>query len=107
MIRQKNTVTSQISPYKMFKAKNFERFFVCSVLYVDSNLKHRKRVMVLAESKEIQLQNVYKRYGNKEILHDISFSAKRGRVTGFLGPNGAGKSSTLRILLGLDNDWLD
>jgi len=58
--------------------------------------------MVLTESKEIKLQDVYKRHGNKEVLHGISFSAKKGRVTGFLGPNGAGKSSTLRILLGLD-----
>lgn len=54
------------------------------------------------ELKEIKIQNVCKRYRNKEILHDISFIAKRGRVTGFLGPNGAGKSTTLRILLGLD-----
>jgi ABC-2 type transport system ATP-binding protein len=54
------------------------------------------------ESKAIQIQNVYKRHGNKEILHGVSFAAKKGRVTGFLGQNGAGKSSTLRILLGLD-----
>jgi len=63
-------------------------------------------VIILTESKEIRLQNVCKRHGNKEILHDISFSAKSGRVTGFLGPNGAGKSSTLRILLGLDRATL-
>ena len=36
------------------------------------------------------------------ILHEVSFTARPGRVTGFLGPNGAGKTSTLRILLGLD-----
>ncbi|MBU2668905.1 ATP-binding cassette domain-containing protein [Actinoplanes bogorensis] len=36
------------------------------------------------------------------ILHDVSFEAHPGRVTGFLGPNGAGKTSTVRILLGLD-----
>ncbi|MBB4691050.1 ABC transporter ATP-binding protein [Paractinoplanes abujensis] len=36
------------------------------------------------------------------ILHDVSFEARPGRVTGFLGPNGAGKTSTVRILLGLD-----
>ncbi|WP_250030126.1 ABC transporter ATP-binding protein [Paractinoplanes maris] len=36
------------------------------------------------------------------ILHEVSFVARPGRVTGFLGPNGAGKTSTVRILLGLD-----
>ncbi len=34
-------------------------------------------------------------------MHDLSFSVRAGRVTGFLGPNGAGKSTTLRMLLGL------
>lgn len=45
---------------------------------------------------------VCKRHGKKDILKEVSFEAKPGRVTAFLGPNGAGKSSTLRILLGLD-----
>ncbi|HWS35883.1 MAG TPA: ATP-binding cassette domain-containing protein [Actinoplanes sp.] len=40
--------------------------------------------------------------GKTRILHEVSFQARPGRVTGFLGPNGAGKTSTLRILLGLD-----
>ena len=56
----------------------------------------------MIESREVKIHDVRKRHGSKEILHGISFTAKKGRVTGFLGPNGAGKSSTLRILLGLD-----
>jgi len=31
----------------------------------------------------------------------VTFSLRRGTVTGFLGPNGAGKTTTLRLLLGL------
>lgn len=50
----------------------------------------------------IEIQNVSKHYGRKQILYDISFSAHAGKITAFLGPNGAGKSTTLRILLGLD-----
>lgn len=50
----------------------------------------------------IRISNVCKKYGNKEILKDISFEARKGRITAFLGPNGAGKSTTMRILLGLD-----
>ena len=50
----------------------------------------------------ITIKNLCKSYGQTQILKDISFEAKVGRVTAFLGPNGAGKSSTLRILLGLD-----
>lgn len=50
----------------------------------------------------ICVSGLCKRHGKKDILKDISFVARAGRVTAFLGPNGAGKSSTLRILLGLD-----
>jgi ABC-2 type transport system ATP-binding protein len=50
----------------------------------------------------IVIKNLYKKHRDKEILQDLSFEAKQGRITAFLGPNGAGKSSTLRILLGLD-----
>lgn len=51
---------------------------------------------------KIIIKNLSKKIGKNEILKDVSFEAKQGRVTAFLGPNGAGKSSTLRILLGLD-----
>lgn len=36
-----------------------------------------------------------------QALSNISFSIKRGAVTGFLGANGAGKTTTIRILLDL------
>lgn len=50
----------------------------------------------------IRIENLCKSYGNKKILEDVSFTARKGRITAFLGPNGAGKSTTMRILLGLD-----
>ena len=50
----------------------------------------------------ISIEQLSKRRGKLQVLSDLSFAARPGRVTGFLGPNGAGKSSTLRILLGLD-----
>lgn len=50
----------------------------------------------------IEIKNLHKNFGSAQILKDISFEAKPGRITAFLGPNGAGKSSTLWILLGLD-----
>ncbi|WP_010098034.1 ABC transporter ATP-binding protein [Ornithinibacillus scapharcae] len=51
---------------------------------------------------DIVISKLCKQHGEKDILKDVSFEAKQGRITAFLGPNGAGKSSTLRILLGLD-----
>ncbi|ECB9834703.1 ATP-binding cassette domain-containing protein [Listeria monocytogenes] len=52
--------------------------------------------------KKIVIANVCKQHKKIDVLKNISFEAKSGRITAFLGPNGAGKSSTLRILLGLD-----
>lgn len=38
--------------------------------------------------------------GTKQLLSDISFTARRGEVTGLIGPNGAGKSTLLAALSG-------
>lgn len=46
------------------------------------------------------LTQVYKNFGNKQALRNVSFDAKTGEIIGFLGPNGAGKTSTMRLLLG-------
>ncbi|HEY9371997.1 ABC transporter ATP-binding protein [Streptomyces sp.] len=50
----------------------------------------------------IHADELTKRYGDKTVVQDLSFTVRPGTVTGFLGPNGAGKSTTLRMLLGLD-----
>ncbi|WP_152816474.1 ABC transporter ATP-binding protein [Georgenia subflava] len=49
----------------------------------------------------ITAENLTKRYGNRAVVDDVSFTARPGRVTGFLGPNGAGKSTTMRMLTAL------
>ena len=46
----------------------------------------------------IQVQDVYKSFGEVEALRGVSFEAADGRITGLLGPNGAGKTTLLRIL---------
>jgi ABC-2 type transport system ATP-binding protein len=50
----------------------------------------------------IEARGLEKRYGDRVAVHDLSFTARPGTVTGFLGPNGAGKSTTMRMILGLD-----
>jgi ABC-2 type transport system ATP-binding protein len=49
----------------------------------------------------ITVRSLTKRFGDVVALDDLTFSLRRGTVTGFLGPNGAGKTTTLRLLLGL------
>ncbi|MET7339418.1 ABC transporter ATP-binding protein [Nonomuraea sp. NPDC005650] len=40
------------------------------------------------------------RYGPADVLHDVTFQARRGEVVCLLGPNGAGKTTTIEILEG-------
>jgi branched-chain amino acid transport system ATP-binding protein len=49
----------------------------------------------------IEFDNVLAGYGEFMILNNLSFKAKRGKITLLLGPNGAGKSTVLKTLFGL------
>ncbi|MBE0406283.1 MULTISPECIES: iron ABC transporter ATP-binding protein [unclassified Psychrobacter] len=46
----------------------------------------------------ITINNVYKSYGNKSVLSQISLAFPKGGVTSLIGPNGAGKSTLLMIM---------
>ncbi|WP_189220898.1 MULTISPECIES: ABC transporter ATP-binding protein [Streptomyces] len=48
------------------------------------------------------IRHLTKRYGDRTVVDDLTFTVRPGTVTGFLGPNGAGKSTTMRMILGLD-----
>lgn len=39
-------------------------------------------------------------YGGKEVLHEISWEAEKGKFTAIIGPNGSGKSTLLKTILG-------
>ncbi len=49
----------------------------------------------------IQFDDVVAGYGDFMILNNLSFKAKRGKITLLLGPNGAGKSTVLKALFGM------
>lgn len=44
------------------------------------------------------LNDVRKKYGEREAVKGISFSIKEGEIFGLIGPNGAGKTTTLRMI---------
>lgn len=51
----------------------------------------------------IQIRDLSKFFGKKQVLHGINLDIMPGQVIGYIGPNGAGKSTTVRILAGLDD----
>jgi ABC-2 type transport system ATP-binding protein len=53
----------------------------------------------------IQISNLNKWYGSKQVLNNINLEAYPGEVIGYIGPNGAGKSTTVKVLTGLIPDF--
>lgn len=51
----------------------------------------------------IEIQNLYKSYGNLDVLKDVSFSIEQGDIFGIIGQSGAGKSTLLRCFNGLES----
>lgn len=52
-------------------------------------------------SEIIKFEDLTKKIGRKTILHNLSFSVEKGKITGIVGPNGAGKSTMIKTMLGL------
>src|SRR5437016_3010346 len=50
----------------------------------------------------ISLRNLRVSYGEREILHGISFDVMHGETLVILGGSGSGKSTLLRTLVGLE-----
>ena len=50
---------------------------------------------------KITLENIYKSYGKKSIVNNVSLSVGQGEIVGLLGPNGAGKTTTFYMATGL------
>lgn len=53
-----------------------------------------------------QTQTLTKMYNDKTVFQDISLSFYYGAKIGIVGENGSGKTSLLRILAGVDNDYM-
>jgi iron/zinc/copper transport system ATP-binding protein len=51
--------------------------------------------------KSLDVENLSASYGETQVLENISFSMKAGRLVGIIGPNGSGKSTLLKGILGL------
>lgn len=49
----------------------------------------------------LEVSGLFKKFGGKPALEDVSFHVKPGEIYGLLGHNGAGKSTSLGIILGM------
>lgn len=49
----------------------------------------------------LEIKNLRKSFGNKEVVSDVTFSVKPGEIFGLLGPNGAGKTTIISSIMTL------
>ncbi len=49
----------------------------------------------------LEIKNLQKRFGDKEVLKGVDLSVPEHSVFGFIGKNGAGKTTTMKMILGL------
>lgn len=52
-------------------------------------------------SKVLSVNNIYKSYGNTQVLKNVSFEMEKGDIVGLIGQNGAGKTTLIDILAGV------
>ena len=48
----------------------------------------------------LKVENLYKSFGDIEVLHNINFEINKGDIVVIIGPSGSGKSTFLKLLLG-------
>lgn len=53
----------------------------------------------------LSLKDVSKSFGNKKVLNGVNLTVYKGQIIGYIGPNGAGKSTTVKLMLGLLEDY--
>ena len=51
---------------------------------------------------DVSLRDVFKKFGNTEVIHGISCEIRDGEFVVILGPSGCGKSTLLRLIAGLE-----
>ncbi|MDL2316107.1 LPS export ABC transporter ATP-binding protein [Desulfovibrio sp. OttesenSCG-928-A18] len=54
-----------------------------------------------AKSSLLQASRLFKRYGEREVVREVSLLVRPHEIVGLLGPNGAGKTTTFYMITGI------
>jgi len=51
----------------------------------------------------LEVRNLSKSYGEKQVVQKIQFHINKGEVIGLIGPNGAGKSTVIKMIIDIED----
>ena len=50
----------------------------------------------------VAFEGVYKSFGDRQLIENLTFKLPRGGIVGVIGPNGAGKTTLFRMIMGIE-----
>ena len=90
------SMVSMILPRALVSAKRIEEVLKTELTIIDPGSSQNINV---SKKGYVEYQNVYFKYPDgEEVLSDISFTAKPGKVTAIIGSTGSGKSTLVNLL---------
>lgn len=90
------SMVSMILPRALVSAKRIEEVLKTKLTIIDPSSSQNINV---SKKGYVEYQNVYFKYPDgEEVLSDISFTAKPGKVTAIIGSTGSGKSTLVNLL---------
>jgi lipopolysaccharide export system ATP-binding protein len=58
--------------------------------------------VTMPQDRRLEARDLFKRYGDRTVVRDVSLEVTPGEVVGLLGPNGAGKTTTFYMVVGVE-----
>ena len=55
----------------------------------------------MSENIGLRTRSIFKHYGKRWVVNDVSVEVRKGEIVGLLGPNGAGKTTTFYMITGM------